>query len=84
MEKYPEKTFENFYKAVKESFKRSEPRLDEKEVDRYLKSEEESIKDDYEMNVGEFNRGEITEAQFWIGGVSTVANCLSLMYEPEE
>lgn len=38
MEKYPERTFENFYNAVKESFKRSEPRLDEKEVDRYLKS----------------------------------------------
>lgn len=84
MEKYPARTYENFYKAVKESFIESEPRLDEKEVDRYLKSEEESIKDDYKMNIGEFERGEITDTQFWIGGVSAVANCLSLMYEPEE
>ena len=84
MEKYPEKTFENFYKAVKESFKRSEPRLDEKEVDRYLKSEEESIKDDYEMHSRRLKNHEIEEEVFWTGCVSAVANCLSLMYEPEE
>ncbi len=84
MEKYPEKTFENFYNAVKEGFITRNKRLSRQEVDRYLKSEEESIKDDYKMNVGEFNRGEITEQQFWRGGVSAVANCLSLMYEPEE
>ncbi len=84
MEKYPARTFENFYNAVRQDFIEFNKRLSEQEVDRYLKSEEESIKDDYEMNVGEFNRGEITEAQFWIGGVSAVANCLSLMYEPEE
>lgn len=84
MEKYPARTFENFYNAVRQDFIEFNKRLSEQEVDRYLKSEEESIKDDYEMNVGEFNRGEITEAQFWIGRVSAVANCLSLMYEPEE
>lgn len=27
---------------------------------------------------------EIEEEVFWIGCVSAVANCLSLMYEPEE
>ena len=84
MEKYPARTFENFYKAVRQDFIEFNKRLSEQEVDRYLKSEEESIKDDYKMNVGEFDRGEITEAQFWIGGVSAVANCLSLMYEPVE
>ncbi len=84
MEKYPTRTYENFYNAVRQDFIEFNKRLSEQEIDRYLKSEEESIKDDYEMNVGEFNRGEITEAQFWIGGVSAVANCLSLMYEPEE
>ena len=82
--KYPERTYQNWYEEVKKYFSKYEDSLPEQEVDRYLKSEEEKIKRDYKMNIGEFDRGEITEAQFWIGGVSAVANCLSLMYEPEE
>ncbi len=84
MEKYPARTYENFYKAVKESFIESEPRLDEKEVDRYLKTEEEMIKKKYQFSNEKLVNKEITEEVYWIGRVSAVANCLSLMYEPEE
>lgn len=84
MEQYPVKTYENFYKAIRQDFIEFNKRLSEQEVDRYLKSEEEKIKRDYKENIEEFNSGEITDKQFWIGGVSAVANCLSLMYEPEE
>lgn len=84
MEKYPEKTFENFYNAVRQDFIEFNKRLSEQEVDRYLKSEEESIKDDYEMHSRRLKNYEIEEEVFWIGCVSAVANCLSLMYEPEE
>ncbi len=84
MEKYPEKTFENFYNAVRQDFIEFNKRLSEQEVDRYLKSEEESIKDDYEMHSRRLKNHEIEEEVFWIGCVSAVANCLSLMYEPEE
>ena len=84
MEKYPEKTFENFYNAVKEAFIIRNTRLNEKEVDRYLKTEEEMIKKKYQFSNEKLVNKEITEEVYWIGRVSAVANCLSLMYEPEE
>ena len=84
MEKYPARIFENFYNAVRQDFIEFNKRLSEQEIDRYLKSEEESIKDDYEMHSRRLKNYEIEEEVFWIGCVSAVANCLSLMYEPEE
>ena len=82
--RYPERTYENWYKEVKKYFSKYEDSLPEQEVDRYLKSEEESIRDDYNGAIEAVKSGKITEGQFWHARVSAVANCLSLCYEPEE
>ena len=84
MEKYPQATYENFYKAVRADFIEFNKRLPEQEVDRYLKTEEEKIQRDFAMHSRRLKNNEIEEKVFWIGCVSAVANCLSLMYEPEE
>ncbi len=39
--------FESFYNAVRQDFIELNKRLSEQELDRYLKSEVEPIKDDY-------------------------------------
>lgn len=84
MEKYPVRTYENFYNAVRQDFIEFNKRLSEQEVDRYLKSEEEMIKKKYQFSNEKLANKEITEEVYWIGRVSAVANCLSLMYEPKE
>jgi hypothetical protein len=75
-------TYEEFYKEVKEGFRFWWKSLSEKEVDDYLHSEEaqEEIKYRYNENLNEFNKGEIDRKTFMIGGASSVAYCLQMMY----
>lgn len=84
MEKYPTRTYENFYNAVRQDFIEFNKRLSQQEVDRYLKSEEAKIQRDFREGKEDLDAGIITEGQLWNARVSAVANCLSLMYEPEE
>ena len=80
MKKEVAPTYEEFYKEVKEGFRFWCDNLSEKEVDDYLHSEEEKIRRDYQTNLNEFNKGEIDRKTFMIGGASSVAYCLQLMY----
>lgn len=73
-------TYEEFYNAVKKYFWSGWKSLSEKEVDDYLHSEEEKIRRDYQTNLNEFNKGEISRKVFMIGGASAVGYCLELMY----
>ena len=73
-------TYEEFYKEVKKYFWSGWKKLSEKEVDEYLHSEEEKIRRDYQMNLNEFNKGEINRKVFMIGGARAVGYCLELMY----
>ena len=73
-------TYEEFYKEVKEGFCFWWKGLSEKEVDDYLKSEERKIRRDYQTNLDKFNKGEIDRKTFMIGGASSVAYCLQLLY----
>ena len=73
-------TYEEFYKEVKEGFRFWWKSLSEKEVDDYLHSEEEKIRRDYQTYLNEFNKGEIDRKTFMIGGASSVAYCLQMMY----
>ena len=63
-------TYEEFYKEVKKYFWSGWKKLSEKEVDDYL----------YQMNLNEFNKGEINRKVFMIGGASAVGYCLEMMY----
>lgn len=80
MKKEVAPTYEEFYKEVKKEFWSEWDNLSEKEVDDYLHSKEEKIRRDYQINLNEFNKGEIDRRTFMIGGVGAVGNCLILMY----
>ena len=80
MKKEVAPTYEEFYNAVKKYFWSGWDNLSEKEVDDYLHSEEEKIRRDYQMNLNEFNKGEINRKVFMIGGASAVGYCLEMMY----
>lgn len=73
-------TYEEFYKEVKKEFWSGWKKLSEKEVDDYLHSEEEEIRHDYQSYLRRFNKGEIDRKTFMIGGASSVAYCLQLLY----
>ena len=80
MKKEVAPTYEEFYKEVKEGFRFWWDNLSEKEVDDYLHSEEEKIRRDYQSYLRRFNKGEIDRKTCMIGGASSVAYCLQLMY----
>ena len=73
-------TYEEFYKEVKKEFWGDWDNLSEKEVDDYLQSEEGKIRRDYQTNLDKFNKCEIDRKTFMIGGASSVAYCLQLLY----
>ena len=73
-------TYDEFYNEVKRYFWLMWPRLPEEEVDRYLKEEEEHIKEKYYTLSKRLEYGEINTEVFMIGGASSIANCLQLMY----
>ncbi|NLY72078.1 MAG: hypothetical protein GX079_00105 [Tissierellia bacterium] len=73
-------SYDEFYNEVKRYFWLMWPRLPEEEVDRYLKEEEKYVKTAYFDNLEEFDSGEINRRTFLIGGASSIANCLQLMY----
>lgn len=73
-------TYEEFYKEVKKEFWGDWDNLSEKEVDDYLHSEEKKIHRDYQSYLRRFNKGEIDRKTFMIGGASSVAYCLQLLY----
>lgn len=73
-------TFEEFYAAVRQGFKKRWKTLSEEEADRYIDSEIDSIKESYQENVEEYQNGEITLEQFKRGAVAAVAHCLEMMY----
>ncbi len=80
MKKEVAPTYEEFYKEVKKEFWSDWDNLSEKEIVDYLHSKEEKIRRDYQINLNEFNKGEIDRRTFMIGGVGAVGNCLILMY----
>lgn len=81
MEQEKAPTYEEFFQAVKKSFWGGWRSLSEEEVDRYLATEEaQSELKRYSGYLARFNAGEITRNVFMVGGVSSVANCLILLY----
>lgn len=75
-------TFEEFRELVKNEFEERMPQLDAEQVEEYLNSEDSVgvIKDEYAVSVKQFEKGEITEEQFRIGGASAAAHCLYMLY----
>ena len=73
-------TFEEFKKAVKEDYFRTE---DTKDSRKYFNSTEaqEKIKKDYASYAKDFKEGKINRNVFMKGGVATVSNCLNLMMD---
>ncbi len=73
-------TFEEFYAAVRQGFKKRWKTLSEEEADRYIDSEKEYIKVRYNSYLERYNRGDLTLKQFQIGAVASTAHCLEMMY----
>lgn len=75
-------TYEEFRSLVRKEIEDDleDFELSAAEIDRYLKSNEKKVKEDYEMYSEEFDKGEITENMFRRGCVKTVSYCLGLMY----
>lgn len=73
-------TYEEYKMAVKKSFWKDMKNLSEKEVDDYLQSEEDLIKNRYEDDIRAYNAGEFPDTVLMQGCVSSVANCLFYMY----
>lgn len=73
-------TFEGFYAAVREGFKRRWEILSEEEADKYIDSEKEYIKVRYNSYVKRYKKGDLTLEQFKRGAVASVAHCLEMMY----
>lgn len=73
-------TFEEFYDAVEQGFKKRWQVLEAEEAERYIASEIDFIKMRYAEISKEFDDGLIDRKTFMIGGVASVAHCLEMMY----
>ncbi|MQW23896.1 MULTISPECIES: hypothetical protein [unclassified Lactococcus] len=73
-------TYQEFIDAIKALFKKSWSSLSDDEINQFFEQEKEYLEVQYTQNCKEFDTGEITEEQFRIGGVSSVAYCLELLY----
>lgn len=73
-------TYAEFVEAIKIKFKKSWPSLSENEVEQFIEQEKEYIGVQYAEKIEKLANGEITEEQFRVGGVSSVAYCLELLY----
>ena len=73
-------TYDEWEKAVAKEYKGL---CGSEDYDGYYQSDEaqEVIKAQYNDNVAEFKRGEITKRQFMEGGVNSCAWCLMMMTE---
>ncbi len=76
-------SLDEFSNKVKESFKKDNPYLTDKEVNKYFESDEvkKTISDSYKSNMKRYETGKITFKVFTIGCVASVAFCLTYMYE---
>ena len=76
-------SLEDFSDKVKESFKKDNSFLTDEEVDKYFGTEEakKEILYSYSSALKRYKSGEITYNVFMIGCVSSVAFCLTYMYE---
>ena len=68
-------TFEEFRSETKKKLK-----LNDKELEKFMDSEVDEIRESYERNKKEFEDGEINIDQFMISGASSLAYALDMMY----
>ena len=73
-------TFEEFRSETKKKLKLSLLHLNDKELEKFMDSEVDEIRESYERNKKEFEDGEINIDQFMISGTSSLAYALDMMY----
>ena len=73
-------TFEEFRSETKKKLKLSLSHLNDKELEKFMDSEVDEIRESYERNKTEFEDGEINIDQFMISGTSSLAYALDMMY----
>ena len=76
-------SLEEFEKLVHDDFRKSNRCLEDEDIERYLKTDEAKkvIRDAYNSDIKKYKSGEFTYEVFTIGCVSSVAYCLTYMYE---
>ena len=81
MENIP--SYLDFFLKIKAYFKDAMEYLEDTDIDRYFGTEEAvfEISTRYSKYVERLQKNDATIEQMMIGGASSVANCLSLMYE---
>ena len=73
-------TFEEFRSETKKKLKTSLSNLNDEELEKFMDSEVDEIRESYERNKKEFEDGEINIDQFMISGASSLAYALDMMY----
>lgn len=73
-------TYDEFCKAVMKYFHTGWPQLSDIEVERFMEEQKEYISGRFDLFSAEYEKGEITYAQFLRGGSESVGYCLMLLY----
>ena len=73
-------TFEEFRNETKKKLKVSLSNLNDEELEKFMDSEVDEIRESYERNKREFDAGKTNIDQFMISGTSSLAYALDMMY----